>query len=147
MLYVAAPYITAFLILGPKLKCSQKERRKCSKELKQSWILRNTRPNPFPQQADATLQMPVRDEPISTEINLASILWQSSFFFQLLLRGKLSAADPGDLFPIVFNGKTLLCRSGSIVELPGIEDGIGSQSPCSNPFSLQGCFREGQTAL
>lgn len=32
------------------------------------------------------------------------------------------------LFPIVFKGKTLLCRSGSILELPGTEDGIGSQS-------------------
>lgn len=66
--------LMAYLILGSKLKCSQKERRKCSEELKQGWILRNTRPNPFPQQVDATLQMPVRDEPISSEINLASIL-------------------------------------------------------------------------
>lgn len=31
------------------------------------------------------------------------------------------------LFPIAFKGKTLLCRSGSILELPGTEGGIGSQ--------------------
>lgn len=77
----------AYLILGSKLKWSQKERRKCSEELKQGWILRNTKTNPFPQQADAILKMPVRDELILKLIWLAfsnSLHYFTVFLFSFL---------------------------------------------------------------